>query len=192
MPASRRCPWCGEDPLYQAYHDTEWGLPSRDDKHLFEMLILENQQAGLSWITVLRKREAFRQALDGFDPVRIAKYTERQIESLMRNPKIIRNRLKLRAAISNARAFLDTQDAHAGFAPYLWSFVGDAPVQNKFTAMSEIPAFTATSDALSRALRKRGFTFVGSTICYAYMQSVGMVNDHLLTCDRHAACAAHA
>ncbi len=167
-------------------------MPSRDDRHLFEMLILENQQAGLSWITVLRKREAFREALEGFDPVRIAKYTERQIENLMRNPKIIRNRLKLRAAITNARAFLDTQDAHGGFAPYLWSFVGDAPKQNHFNTLREIPAVTPISDTMSWALRKRGFTFVGSTICYAYMQSVGLVNDHLLACDRHATCAAHA
>lgn len=187
--ASVRCPWCGDDPLYQTYHDHEWGRPSRDDAHLFEMLLLENQQAGLSWITVLRKREHFRAALDGFDAARIAKYSERQIESLMRNPKIIRNRLKLRAAITNARAFLDTQEAYGGFATYLWSLVGNAPQQNQFSASDQIPATTAASDAMSRALRKRGFTFVGSTICYAYMQSVGMVNDHLISCDQHQICA---
>lgn len=186
-----RCAWAGDDPLYQAYHDTEWGWPSRDDQHLFEMLILENQQAGLSWITVLRKREHFRAALDGFDATRIARYAERQIESLMQNPKIIRNRLKLKAAVKNARAFLETQAEYGSFANYVWSFVGNQPRQNNFRALSEIPATSAESDAMSRGLRERGFTFVGSTICYAYMQSVGMVNDHLVTCARHRACAKH-
>lgn len=181
------CPWCGDDALYVAYHDQEWGVPSRDDAHLFEMLILEGQQAGLSWLTVLRKRENFRAALDGFDPVRIARYTPARIEKLMNNTGIIRNRLKLNAAVKNARAFLAVQKEFGSFHAYLWSFVNGCAIQHRFKSISEIPATSAESDAMSRALKQRGFTFVGSTICYALMQSVGMVNDHLVSCPRHAA-----
>ena len=181
------CPWCGDDALYVAYHDQEWGVPSRDDAHLFEMLILEGQQAGLSWLTILRKRENFRAALDGFDPERIARYTPARIEKLMGNAGIIRNRLKLNAAVKNARAFLAVQAEFGSFHAYLWSFVNGRIIQHRFKSMSEIPATSAESDAMSRALKQRGFTFVGSTICYALMQSVGMINDHLVDCHRHAA-----
>jgi len=186
MSHPERCPWCGDDPLYVAYHDQEWGVPSHDDAHLFEMLILEGQQAGLSWITILRKRENFRDALDGFDPERIARYTPARIEKLMGNAGIIRNRLKLNAAVKNARAFLTTQEAFGGFNRYLWSFVNHQPLQHHFQSMRDVPATSPESDTLSRALKQRGFTFVGSTICYALMQSVGMVNDHLRACPRHA------
>ena len=185
----KRCDWCGDDPLYVAYHDHEWGVPSRDDTHLFEMLILEGQQAGLSWITILKKRENFREALDGFDPQRIARYTPARIEKLMQNSGIIRNRLKLEAAVKNARAFLDAQDEFGGFHSYLWSFVEGRPIQHHFASIQELPATTSESDTLSRALKKRGFSFVGSTICYSLMQAVGLVNDHLVTCPRHAAVA---
>lgn len=186
MGAPARCPWCGDDPLYIAYHDHEWGVPSHDDAHLFEMLLLEGQQAGLSWITILRKRENFREAFNGFDPERIARYTPARIEKLMGNAGIIRNRLKLNAAVKNARAFLATQEEFGSFAQYAWSFVHGRAIQNRFRTMAEVPATSAQSDAMSRALKQRGFTFVGSTICYAYMQSVGMVNDHLLKCHRFA------
>ena len=186
--AIERCPWCGNDPLYVAYHDQEWGVPSHDDAHLFEMLILEGQQAGLSWITILKKRENFREALEGFDPERIARFTPARIEKLMGNAGIIRNRLKLNAAVKNARAFLATQEAFGGFDRYLWSFVDGQAIQHRFKSMQEIPAASPESDAMSRALKQRGFTFVGSTICYALMQSVGLVNDHLVNCPRHAAC----
>ena len=182
-----RCEWCGSDPLYVAYHDREWGVPSHDDAHLFEMLILEGQQAGLSWITILKKRENFREALDGFDPERIARFTPARIEKLMGNAGIIRNRLKLNAAVKNARAFLAAQEAFDGFDRYLWSFVDGRPIQHGFKSMKELPATAPESDAMSRALKQRGFTFVGSTICYALMQSVGMANDHLVDCHRYAA-----
>jgi len=186
MTALNRCAWCGADPLYIAYHDLEWGVPSHDDAHLFEMLILEGQQAGLSWITVLKKREHFRHALDGFDPERIARYTPARIEKLMQNPDIIRNRLKLNAAVKNARAFLATQAEFGSFDRYVWSFVGGQPVQHRFQSLP-VPATTPESDAMSKALKKRGFTFAGSTICYSFMQAIGMMNDHLLSCHRHAA-----
>ena len=185
MDAPVLCPWCGEDPPYIAYHDHEWGVPSHDDAHLFEMLLLEGQQAGLSWITILRKRENFRVAFDGFDPERIARYTPARLEQLMGNAGIIRNRLKLNAAVKNARAFLAIQAEFGSFAQYIWSFVQGHAIQNRFRSMAEVPATSAQSDAMSRALKQRGFTFVGSTICYAYMQSIGMVNDHLLDCHRH-------
>jgi len=187
-----RCAWCGTDPLYIAYHDQEWGVPSHDDAHLFEMLILEGQQAGLSWITILKKRENFRTALDGFDAERIARYTPARIAALMQNSGIIRNRLKLNAAVKNARAFLDTQAAFGSFERYLWAFVDGQPQQNRFHSQQEIPVSTPASDAMSRALKQRGFTFVGSTICYSFMQAVGMVNDHVVACHRHAACQARA
>jgi len=184
-----RCEWCGDDPLYVAYHDTEWGVPSHDDAHLFEMLLLEGQQAGLSWITILRKRENFRAALDGFDPRRIARYTPARIEQLMGNAGIVRNRPKLEAAVRNARAFLAVQEEFGSFDRYIWSFVDGKPRQHRFASRTELPAATPESDAMSRALKERGFSFVGSTICYAFMQAAGMVNDHVLACHRHDAVA---
>ena len=185
MQIVERCAWCGSDPLYVAYHDQEWGMPSHDDAHLFEMLILEGQQAGLSWITILRKRENFRAALDGFDPERIARYTPARIEKLMGNAGIVRNRLKLNAAVKNARAFLAVQAEFGDFDRYLWSFVNGQAIQHRFQSQSQLPATSPESDAMSRVLKRRGFTFVGSTICYALMQSVGMVNDHVCACHRH-------
>ena len=187
MTAPARCAWCGTDPLYIAYHDLEWGVPSHDDAHLFEMLILEGQQAGLSWITVLKKREHFRAALDGFDPERIARYTPARIEKLMGNASIIRNRLKLNAAVKNARAFLALQAEFGSFDRYIWSFAGGQALQYGFHSAQEIPVTSAESDAMSRALKQRGFSFVGSTICYSFMQAVGMMNDHLVSCPRYAA-----
>ena len=180
-----RCPWSGTDPLYVAYHDDELGVPSHEDRHLFEMLILEGAQAGLSWITILRKREAYRAAFAGFDPVKVARFTPARIERLLQNPGIVRNRLKVEGAVRNARAFVETQKAFGSFDRYVWQFVGGAPMVNRPKTMKEVPALTAESDAMSRDLKKRGFTFVGSTICYAFMQATGMVNDHLVGCFRH-------
>jgi DNA-3-methyladenine glycosylase I len=180
-----RCFWAGDDPLYMKYHDTEWGVPVHDDRVLFEFLLLEGAQAGLSWITVLRKREAYRKAFADFDPKRIARFTPKKLESLMQNPGIIRNRLKIESAVKNARAFLRVQAEFGSFAKYQWSFVGGAPLQNAVRARKDVPARTAISDALSKDLKKRGFNFVGSTIIYAHMQAVGMVNDHTLDCFRH-------
>jgi DNA-3-methyladenine glycosylase I len=189
MPAKHtrieRCPWAGDDPLYVSYHDEEWGVPVRDDRRLFEMLLLEGAQAGLSWITILRKRENYRRALDGFDPEAIAAYAPRKVEALLEDPGIVRNRLKVRAAVANARAFLDLTRETGTFHAYLWSFVGGKPKVNAWRTMSEVPPRTAESDALSRDLLGRGFKFVGSTICYAFMQAVGLVNDHLVSCPRH-------
>lgn len=185
-----RCGWCGTDPLYVAYHDREWGVPSFDDAHLFEMLILEGQQAGLSWLTILRKRAALREALANFDPQRLARFTAADIERLLANPRIVRNRAKLEAAVHNARAFLELKARAGGFAPFLWSFVDGRPVQNRFRRLEDIPAETPLSQRLARALRQQGFRFVGPTICYAYMQAVGLVNDHLVSCPRHAQVAA--
>lgn len=180
-----RCGWAGNDPLYIAYHDTEWGVPLHDDRRIFEMLILEGAQAGLSWITVLRKREAYRQAFDQFDPVKVAAYDEAKVAELLANPGIIRNRLKITAAINNAKIFLDIQKEFGSFDTYVWQFVGGRPRQNTWRSLTEIPAKTAESDAMSLALKKRGMKFVGSTICYAHMQSTGMVNDHLVDCFRY-------
>ena len=179
---SARCPWAGSDPLYLRYHDEEWGVPSHDDRHLFEMLILEGAQAGLSWITILRKRAAYRKAFDRFDPRRIAKYDANKLHALLADPGIVRNRLKIHGTVTNARAFLAVQEEFGSFDAYLWGFVGGAPKINRPRAMGEVPARTAESDGLSKDLKKRGFTFVGSTICYAFMQAVGMVNDHLVGC----------
>jgi DNA-3-methyladenine glycosylase I len=184
---SARCPWAEKDPLYHPYHDDEWGVPSHDDRHLFEMLILEGAQAGLSWLTILRKRESYRRAFDGFEPARVARYTEKRREKLLADPGIVRNRQKVAAAVTNARAFLAVAAEHGSFDRYLWSFVGGRPRQNRFRELAEVPARTPESDALSKDLGKRGFKFVGSTICYAYMQAVGLVNDHLASCPRHAA-----
>jgi len=185
-----RCEWAGDDPLYQAYHDQEWGVPSHDDRLLFEFLILEGAQAGLSWITILRKRENYRAAFDNFDPHKVARYTERRLETLLNNPGIVRNRLKVSAAVRNARAFLNVQAEFGSFDRYVWGFVGGRPKQNAWRSLKEIPARTPESDALSQDLKRRGFTFTGSTICYAFMQATGLVNDHVVACFRHAEVAA--
>ena len=183
----RRCDWSGTDPLYVKYHDLEWGVPVHDDRRLFEMLTLEGAQAGLSWLTVLRKREDFRRAFDHFDPSRVARYDGRKIRELLSNPKIIRNRLKIQAAVQNAKAYLKIVDEFGSFDRYIWRFVGGNPIQNRRARLKDIPARTEESDALSKDLKKRGFKFVGSTICYAFMQAVGMVNDHLTGCFRYKA-----
>lgn len=180
-----RCAWAGSDPLYVKYHDEEWGVPVHDDKALFEFLILEGAQAGLSWLTVLKKRENYRKAFSNFDARKIAKYTAADKKRLLANPGIIRNRLKIAATIINAQKFLETQKEFGSFDRYIWRFVGGKPVQNKFKSIREIPPRTEISDAVSRDLKKRGFKFVGSTICYAFMQAVGMVNDHLTDCFRY-------
>jgi DNA-3-methyladenine glycosylase I len=180
-----RCPWARtSSDLYVRYHDQEWGVPQHDDRHLFEMLILEGAQAGLSWDTILNKRENYRAAFDGFDARKISRYGERKIASLLADVGIVRNRLKIASAITNARVFLEIQREFGSFDAYLWQFTGGAPVQNAWKSISEVPARTAESDAMSKALAKRGFKFVGSTICYAFMQAVGMVNDHLISCYR--------
>lgn len=179
-----RCWWCGEDPLMIAYHDTEWGVPVHDDRVLFEFLTLEGAQAGLSWLTVLRKREAYRAALADFDVQRVARFTPQRIERLMHDPGIVRNRLKLESTVKNARAFLKVQEEFGTFAAYQWRFVDGVPLQNAVRARKDIPVRTAVSDTFSKDLKKRGFSFVGSTIMYAHMQAVGMVNDHWLDCFR--------
>ena len=180
-----RCAWAGSDPLYIAYHDEEWGVPLHDDQRLFEMLILEGAQAGLSWITILRKREAYRKAFDGFDARDIARYGAARIERLMNDEGIVRNRLKIEGAVKNAKAFLEVQREFGSFDRYIWQFVGGRPKQNSRRSLKEVPASTPQSDAMSRDLKKRGFTFVGSTICYAFMQATGMVDDHVVQCFRH-------
>jgi len=184
-----RCGWVsGGNDLYLAYHDEEWGVPVRDDRAQFEFLILEGAQAGLSWATVLNKRAAYREAFAQFDPEKVARFSERRIAALLANPAIIRNRLKVNAAVSNARAFLDVQQEFDGFCNYIWSFVGGSPIQNRWRRMNQVPATSAESDALARDLKQRGFKFVGSTIVYAHMQATGMVNDHLIGCFRHPEC----
>lgn len=180
-----RCGWAGVDPLNVEYHDTEWGVPCRDDCKLFEFLVLEGAQAGLSWITILRKREGYRKAFDGFDPEKIARYREAKIEKLLLNPNIVRNRLKIESVIINARRFLEVQDEFGRFADYLWQFVDGKPILNRWKFMKQLPASSRESDAMSKELRKRGFKFVGTTICYAYMQAMGLVNDHTVDCFRH-------
>ncbi len=180
-----RCPWCGSAPEYIAYHDHEWGVPSRDDRHLFEMLVLEGAQAGLSWLTVLRKRAHYRLVFDQFDAAKVAAYGEKDIKRLLADPGIIRNRLKIESAIQNAQHVLGIQAEHGSLAHYLWQFVDGLPRQNAWSSLGQIPARTEQSDRMSKDLKKRGLNFVGSTICYAFMQSVGMVNDHLVTCYRH-------
>jgi DNA-3-methyladenine glycosylase I len=179
-----RCPWPGSDPLYQAYHDREWGVPVHDDRLLFEFLTLEGAQAGLSWITILRKREAYRAAFAGFDPEVVARFDEARVAELLANPGIVRNRLKVESTVSNARAFLKVQEEFGSFAAYQWRFVDGRPRQNVRRSLVEIPASTPESDAMSRDLKRRGFRFVGSTICYAHMQAIGMVNDHTVDCFR--------
>ena len=184
-PTVQRCPWPGDDPLYQRYHDTEWGVPVRSDKKLFEFLILEGVQAGLSWITVLRKREAYRVAYDGFDWNKIAAYDEKKLDELMNNPGLIRNRLKIRASVTNAKAFIKVREEFGTFSKYIWSFVDHRPLHNAWKTMKEVPPVTELATAISKDLKKRGFTFVGPTIVYAHMQATGMVNDHITTCFRH-------
>jgi DNA-3-methyladenine glycosylase I len=181
-----RCAWAGTDELYVEYHDTEWGVPVYDDRKLFEFLLLEGAQAGLSWITILRKREAYRRAFDGFDPEKIARYDAKKKSSLLGNAGIVRNRLKIESAVKNARAFLAVQEEVGSFAAYQWGFVDGEPVVNRFRSIKEVPARTPLSDALSKDLKRRGFSFVGSTIIYAHLQAVGVVNDHLLGCFRRA------
>ncbi len=181
-----RCPWCLGSDMYREYHDREWGVPVHDDRKLFEFLMLEGAQAGLSWSTVLAKRENYRQAFADFDPEKVVRFTPAKIQKLLENPGIIRNRLKVESAVSNAHAFLKIQQAFGSFDRYIWNFVDGEPVQNAWKTLKQVPATTAISDALSKDLKKRGFRFVGSTIIYAHMQATGMVNDHLVSCYRHA------
>ena len=180
-----RCGWVSDDPLYIAYHDTEWGVPSHDDRHLFEMLVLEGAQAGLSWITILRKREAYREAFENFEAERVARFTPARQEKLLANPGIVRNRAKIASAIGNAQAVLRIRDEHGSLAGFLWQFAGPRPRQNRWPTYRDAPASTPASDAMSKALKDRGCKFVGSTICYAFMQATGMVNDHETGCFRH-------
>ena len=183
-----RCPWCGDDAQYQAYHDNVWGRPVYDDQTLFEKLCLDGQQAGLSWITILRKQSTYEQAYDQFDARKIVQYDQEKCDELMQNAGIIRNKLKIQSVIKNARGFLAFEDEPQSFSEFLWSFVEGTPIQNAWASMSEVPTETAQSQAMSKALKKRGFTFVGPTICYAFMQAVGMVNDHLVDCPQHSIC----
>ena len=188
MNTLHRCSWVSDDPLYVHYHDKEWGVPVHDDRLLFEMLNLEGAQAGLSWITVLKKRARYREVFDHFEASKIIHYDEHKINSLLQDPGIIRNRLKVRAVVSNARAFLELQKHWDTFDAYIWSFVDGQPIQNKWKRLEEVPASTSVSDKMSKDLRQKGFKFVGSTICYAFMQAVGMVNDHTIDCFRYEAC----
>ncbi len=181
----KRCPWPTTE-LYIAYHDAEWGVPLHDDRALFEFIVLEGAQAGLSWLTILKKRENYRAAFDGFDAAKVARYNARKVAALLADAGIVRNRLKVAAAVANAQAFLAVQEEFASFDAYIWRFVDGRPKQNHWRTMKEVPARTAESDAMSQDLRQRGFKFVGSTICYAHMQATGMVNDHLVSCPRHA------
>ena len=180
-----RCGWCVGDPLYEAYHDLEWGVPQHDDNILFEFLVLEGAQAGLSWITVLRKRLRYRERMHNFDPESLSLWGEVEIAALMQEPGIIRNRLKLESTVKNARAFLNVQEEYGSFDQYIWRYVDGVPVQNSWQSLQEVPAQTPIAVAMSRDLKKRGFNFVGPTICYAFMQAVGLVNDHLVSCFRH-------
>jgi DNA-3-methyladenine glycosylase I len=183
-----RCGWAGEDPTYVEYHDREWGVPVYDDRKLFEFLVLEGAQAGLSWITILRKRDAYRKAFAGFDPQKVARFDAKKVHALLQDAGIVRNRLKVESAVKNARAFLKVQEELGSFSDYQWAFVDGKPLQNRYTSLKQIPARTPISDALSKDLKKRGFTFVGSTIIYAHMQAVGMVNDHIDDCWRQTPC----
>ncbi len=187
-----RCAWAGSEPVYVDYHDREWGVPLHDDRALFEMLVLEGAQAGLSWITILRRREHYRRVFAGFDPRQVARFTPARIERLLQDPGIIRNRLKVTSAVNNAKRFLEVQDAFGSFDAYVWQFVGGGPRVNQWKTLKEVPARTPESDVMSRDMKSRGFTFVGSTICYAHMQATGMVNDHIVDCFRHEPCAAPA
>lgn len=181
-----RCFWCGTDPVYVAYHDDEWGVPEYDSRALFEKLLLDGFQAGLSWITILRKRDAFREAFDGFEPEIMARYNARKLASLMKNEGIVRNRLKIEASVTNAQAYLALSEQQ-DFSTYLWNFIGDRPLQNRFRSRKDVPAATPLAEAASKDLKKRGFRFCGPTIVYAFMQACGLVNDHMVTCHRHGA-----
>ncbi len=183
-----RCIWCGDDPLYQQYHDNEWGVPCRDDKKLFEFLLLEGAQAGLSWITILRKREAYRQAFADFDVDRVAAFNEHDIERCVQDAGIVRNRLKIKSAVSNAKLFIEIQKEFGSFSAYFWGYLDNQPIVNHWASHIEIPATTLLSDLIAKELKKRGFKFFGSTICYAYMQAMGLVNDHTTDCYRHREC----
>lgn len=186
-PPKRRCEWAADDPVIVEYHDTEWGIPEHDDRKLFEFLVLEGAQAGLSWLTVLKKRENYREAFDNFNPERVARYDSRKARALLADHGIIRNRLKIGAAIQNAKAFLAVQIEFGSFDSYVWRFVGGQPIRNRWRTLKQVPARTKESDEMSQTLKKRDFQFVGSTICYAFMQAVGMVNDHVMYCFRHDA-----
>lgn len=183
-----RCGWCGDDPLYRQYHDEEWGVPVFDDHKLFEFLILEGAQAGLSWITILRKRQNYLQAFDQLDPNKVALYNSEKIATLLENDGIVRNKLKVNSAVGNAQRYLEMVDKHGSFSDYLWRFVGGRPVINAFKTLADVPASTAQSDLMAKALKKDGFKFVGTTICYAFMQATGMVNDHTTDCHRYNVC----
>ena len=181
----KRCEWAKSSDLDAGYHDTEWGVVSTDDRHLFEMLILEGAQAGLSWTTILKKRDTYRKAYYGFDPEKVARFTRLSVARLLKDPGIVRNRLKVNAAVTNAQAYLKLKEEQGSFDHYLWQFVNGRTIQNRWKSLKQIPTSTHESDAMSKALKKRGFKFVGTTICYAFMQAVGMVNDHVVTCHRH-------
>jgi DNA-3-methyladenine glycosylase I len=181
-----RCPWCGQDEIYRRYHDEEWGVPVTDDRLLFEFLVLEGAQAGLSWLTILKKRQGYRAAFKDFDPEAVARFDDADMAARMADAAIVRNRLKIAAAVTNARAFLKVQAEFGSFSRYIWGFVDGRPIQNRWATLAEAPARTPLSDAISKDLKRRGFTFVGSTIVYAHMQATGMVNDHLVSCFRHA------
>ena len=185
----KRCEWGNQSVLYQQYHDEEWGVPLHNDTRLFKFLILEGAQAGLSWETILKKREGYREAFDQFDAEKIAKYSDDKIESLLQNPNIIRNRLKVKSAVLNAQLFLEVQKEYGSFDTYIWQFIGGKTIQNRFKKISQLPANTLESDAMSRSLKKRGFKFIGTTICYAFMQATGMANDHVVSCFRYKECA---
>ena len=185
MSERKRCDWSTNDPLYVAYHDEEWGVPVTDEIKLFEMIVLDGAQAGLSWLTILKKRDNYRKAFKGFDPVNVARYTSRDVDRLLKNTGIIRNRLKIESAVKNARAFLKAQEEHGSFASLIWRYVDCRPIQNRWEKMSQIPATTKVSDAMSKDLKNMGFSFVGSTICYAFMQAAGLVNDHTVDCFRY-------
>ena len=181
----KRCEWCGTEPIYVDYHDKEWGVPVHDDRLHFEMIILDGAQAGLSWITILKRRGSYREAFDNFDVLKVSRYSDKKIEKLLTNPGIIRNRLKVKSTVQNAKSFLEIQKIFGSFDQYIWQFVNHKTIENKWKKMSDLPAKTAESDTMSRDLKKRGFSFVGSTICYAYMQAAGMVNDHTKNCFRY-------
>ncbi|MDG1494772.1 MAG: DNA-3-methyladenine glycosylase I [Porticoccaceae bacterium] len=185
MTENKRCSWCGDDPLYQQYHDREWGVPCRDDQTLFEFVVLEGAQAGLSWITVLRKRETYRKAFADFDVQRVAAFDGSDIERLLQDPGIVRNRLKVASTISNARHFIELQNEYGSFSDYIWSFVDDTPVINHWDSLGQIPVSTELSDKISKEMKKRGFKFFGTTICYAFLQAMGLVNDHTTDCFRY-------
>lgn len=183
-----RCEWCLGDPLYESYHDNEWGVPCFDDHTLFEFLVLESAQAGLSWITILKKRENYRQAFANFNAKKIAQFDQKKFDELLQNPGIIRNKLKIQSTISNAQQYLTVQQQHGSFADYLWAFVDGKPIQNKWANLSKVPAFTPLAETISKDMKRKGFKFFGKTICYAYMQAIGMVNDHTVSCFRHEDC----